>query len=407
MSESTQSLRVLYVVSLFPCWSETFIVREIEQLIARGVDVRILSLKAPSERMVQSRAEALLPRTMHPASTAQTVLRVLAECARHPLVMLSVFLRTLGLWRQPVVLAKTWVALARAIGRLDEVRAFAPNYVHAHWATYPSTVAWCLGRLLRKPYGFTCHAHDIFVDDQLLRLKLATARLAVTISQFNVRHLRPWASPGAREPVVIHCGVDLDEMPFTPEGRVADELLAVGRLDPIKGFAVLIRAMARVKAAGVPARLTVIGEGPERAALEELVRACDVADRVSLPGARPQEGVRAAMRSANLFVLPSVVTPDGNRDGIPVALMEAMACGTPVLSTTVSGIPELIADGVEGRLVAPDNDEALAHAIIEMLADAPARERWTRAARARITREFDARLEAGRLLGEIQARCHD
>lgn len=399
-SADTAPLRVLYVVSLFPCWSETFIVREIATLIAAGVDVRILSLKPPSETLVQPEAAALLDRVWHPLPAARGFGAGFAALLRRPRAFAGAAARIA--WRlrgQPLALAKSLVALGRGMALLRRIEAFDPQLLHAHWATYPSTVAMALARALGRPFGFTAHAHDIFVDDHLLRDKLEAARLPVTISRYNIDHLSA-LTPRARERLrVVHCGVDLGATRFVREGRRDDLLLAVGRLDPIKGFDVLVEALALLRARGIPFRCRIIGEGPERGALQAAIAGHGLGDRIELAGARGQAEVQAALREAALFVLPCAVAADGNRDGIPVALMEAMAAGAPVLSTRVSGVPELIADGVEGLLVGERDAGALADALQRLLDDAALRERLAAAARAKIEREFDARGEALRLLG--------
>ena len=399
--------RVLYVVSLFPCWSETFIVREIEQLVARGVDVRILSLKPPSEAMVHAQAEALMPRVRH----ARPLSRALADRVRHavanlPAVAASVAEAVAGLWRRPGPLAKTVVAQFRALGELDEVRSFAPDWIHAHWATYPSSAAMLLARATGVPWSFTAHAHDIYVDQQLLPQKLAHASLAVTISRFNVGWLRPFRRAGGAPLEVIHCGIDPGQFAYQPDGRAPSTVLAIGRLDPIKGFDVLIEAFAQLRDRGVEATLELVGDGPQRRELEALRDAHGLGERVRFRGAKPQPEVRAALREATIFALPSLVAPDGNRDGIPVALMEAMAAGCPVVTSAVSGIPELVRDGIEGDAVLPGDAGALADALERQLADAALRRRYADAARRRVELEFDVRAESARLLDRFGALIH-
>lgn len=395
--------RVLYVVSLFPCWSETFIVREIATLVARGVDVRILSLKHPSEAMVQPDAAALLDRTWHPQARTRAWSSRLAVLLTQPLAIATLVAQQVaGLWKQPLVLLKSLYALLRGIEHLAAIRQFDPDFIHAHWATYPSTVALALARLTGKPWGFTCHAHDIFVDDQLLATKLTRATLPVTISRFNIDYLAEHVTPVARERLqVVHCGVDLPEFAYRRDGRDDDLLIAVGRLDPIKGFDVLLRALAELADAGVAFRCRIIGEGPQRAELERTIATLRLGDRVQLPGARPQVEVRALLHAATAFVLPSAVAPDGNRDGIPVALMEAMAVGAPVVSTRVSGIPELIDDDVSGLLVDGGDASGLAVALRRLLGDAALRERLASAGRAIVERDFDAGIEASKLLAAM------
>jgi len=392
-------MRILYVVSLFPCWSETFIVREMHALIERGADIAILSLKPATEKIVQDRAAALLDRARHPRGAIASILAFLGLVVRRPLTTLR-FVATLctGLWRQPVVLFKTLSAICRAAGQYEWMRDFNPDLIHAPWATYPASVAWFLSRVLDKPFSFTSRAHDIFVEDHMMSSKLAQANLAVTITRNNVRHMARWMSaPGAVPVQVMHSALELDETVFSRDGRQPHRLLSVGRLDAIKGFDVLLPALAMLRDRGVPFESIVIGEGEERASLEALREKLGLGDRVTFVGARPQTEVRKAMAESTLMVMPCVVTPEGNADGIPNVLTEAMAAGLPVISTRVSGIPELIDDRISGRLVDQRDPVALADAIAALLADPAARDAYAKAGRAKVEREFDVRIEAGRL----------
>jgi glycosyltransferase involved in cell wall biosynthesis len=320
--------------------------------------------------------------------------------AAHPLALSSIALhiaRRLG--HHPLGLAKSIEALARALEHLNWMREFDPDIIHAHWGTFPSTVAWALARVLRKPFAFTCHAHDIFVNDHLLKEKIESARVPITISRFNVEWLATRVTPLARERMtIVHCGVDLSTVPFRPEGRQPGLILAVGRLDPIKGFDVLIDALALLARQGRSLRCRIIGSGPLERSLRASIARHGLADRVELAGARPQEEVREALLSASVFAMPSVVTPEGDRDGIPVSLMEAMGVGTPVVSTRVSGIPELVDDGHEGLLVPERDPPALAAALARLLDDPALGRGLAVRARQKVEREFDAAREAHKLL---------
>jgi len=375
-------------------------VREIAALIAAGADVRILSLKTPTERLVHPEAEQLLPRVRHPLSAGPAARRRAAALLAHPreLSSLAVAL-TRALARRPIELGKSLEAVARAVEQLDWVRQFDPDVIHAHWATYPSTAALALGRLLGKPFGFTCHAHDIFVHDHLLREKIESAAVPVTISRYNVEWLAEHVTARARERLnVVHCGVDLASVPFRSDGREEDLIVAVGRLDPIKGFAILIDALGELDRRGRRFRCQIIGEGSLRRELQGGIERQGLSAMVELVGALPQEEVRAALCRATIFSLPSLVAASGDRDGIPVSLMEAMAAGAPVVSTRVSGIPELIEDERQGLLVSPHDSRALADALVRLLDDVTLRRRLAMAARVKIEREFDASAEANKLL---------
>lgn len=408
MKTTLRPQRVLYVVSLFPALSETFIVREINALIDRGLDVQILSLKPHREQMVQSQAAALLGRVVHPAPPLQTLITACGVVLRRPgltLQFLAAMLR--DLWRQPATLAKSLAAVCRALGRIDEIRAFDPQLLHAPWATYPATVAWFLSRLLDRPFSFTSRAHDIFVEDHMMARKLKSAALAITITEHNVRFMARWMpAPGAIPVHVIHSSLNLPELPFVRRGRHPGTLLSVGRLVPMKGFDVLLQALATLRARGTEFSCTVIGEGPERARLEGLRRSLGLDGIVDFPGAMPQSAVTRHMTQATLMVLPCVVTPDGQSDGIPNVLMESMAAGLPVISTRISGIPELVEDGVNGRLVAAGDATALADAVQGLLQDPEQRETFAEAGRRKVERDFDVRIEAGRLLEHFGSSCH-
>lgn len=401
-------LRILYVVSLFPCWSETFILREMHALIGHGAEIGILSLKPGSEKMVQERTAELLDRTRYPHGTLRSVFDMIALCMRHPL-RTGGFLVTLcaHMWRQPGNLFRSLGALCNAAGQWRWIREFEPQIIHAPWATYPATVAWFLSRLTGAPYSFTSRAHDIFVEDHMMAAKLASTNLAVTITRNNVRHMARWmASPGAVPIQVVHSALDLPTIAYRRDARLPQRLLSVGRLDPIKGFDVLLPALAELRRRGVAFESVVIGEGEERARLEAQRDALDLQDCVRFVGAQPNTEVRQAMAEATLMVMPCVVTPEGNADGIPNVLTEAMASGLPVISTRISGIPELIDDGVSGRLVEPRDPIALADAIASMLSDPALRDVCAGAGRRKIEAEFDVRREAGRLLAHMQEVVH-
>lgn len=404
MSKLQRPMRVVYFVSLFPCWSETFIVREIQQLLQLGVDVRIVSLKHPSEKLVQSDAEALLDRVLYPVAWPVALMRVLAQLLLHPLRELS------DLWRlmrklagHPQALAKSLVVWWRTLGLLPEIRALAPDHLHAHWATYPSTAALWAARRLGVPFSFTAHAHDIFLEDHLLAEKMRRAAFGVTISEFNRQYLAKHASPAALDCMrIVHCGVSPAGFAFHPEGRRPGFIAAVGRLDDIKGFVHLIDACALLQQRGVVFECAIVGEGPLRPMLEARIAAAGLSGRVKLLGARKQEEVRQILSEASVFVLPSVVTERGDRDGIPVALMEAMAVGLPVVSTRVSGIPELVEHGVTGLLAEEKDAAGLAGAIEQLFADPAAAQAMAAQARRKVEQEFDVAREAQKLLDAIR-----
>lgn len=396
--------QVLYVVSLFPCWSETFIVRELHALRQADLRFEIASLKRHHEPLVHPFAEALRDRVIYPSSIALVLWNALIMIAKRPVRNLSWFAQlTLGLWRHPNHLLKSYSTVILA---LDFAKRLAPNppaRLHAHWATYPSTAAMVIADNLDIPFGFTCHAHDIFLQDHLLKLKIKRADLPVTISDFNIAFLEKRLGKLPQQPKIVHCGVDIDEFAYQRGERRANTIVTVGRLDEIKGFDYLIHACAKLKEKGIPVSCDLIGEGEQRPALEKLISDLSLGDHVRLLGVMAQDEVRARIQDAEVFALPSIPDRNGNMDGIPVALMEAMALGTPAISTRVSGIPELIEHQVTGWMCEPKDVDGLALGLQALLQDADLRERFAAAARQRIEDDFDCRKEAGKLIKLFEA----
>lgn len=392
-------VKVVYFVSLFPCWSETFIVRELHELLRLGVDVRIVSLKDPEEEMVQSDAQQLLDRVSYPLRGLPGVWAALRGMAAHPVETVRELVSICTqLIRHPKQMAKSLVVWWRTLALVPTVRRLAPDHLHAHWATYPSTAAMIVSRRTGIPFSFTAHAHDIFLEHHLLADKIRRAAFGVTISEFNSRYI----SERLREDVssrlrIVHCGVSPGEIPFQPGGREPGLILAVGRLDEIKGFRHLVAACELLAAWKVPFQCLIIGEGRLRGELEQQVRAAGLDGVLRMPGACKQEEVRRHLYRASAFVLPSVVTATGDRDGIPVALMEAMASGAPVVSTYVSGIPELVENDVSGLLVQPGDAESLALALKRLLMQPALGVRLAQSAREKVERDFDVAKEARKL----------
>jgi glycosyltransferase involved in cell wall biosynthesis len=217
------------------------------------------------------------------------------------------------------------------------------------------------------PFSFTVHAHDIFIPElaELMEEKIKRASFIVCISEYNKDYLvrkYPWIKEDKIE--VVHCGIDINK--FTPRKKIRNKILkilSVGRLHEQKGFEYLIRACELLKKeCRLDFTCEIIGDGQKQASLKEMINRAELTQEVRLLGAKAQGGVLNAMEKADVFVLPCVAAASGAMDGIPVVLMEAMSMGLPVISTTISGIPELVKNGA-GLLVEPGNVKELASAI--------------------------------------------
>ena len=398
-------MKIAYVVVMFPCYSETFVLREMRALAARGAELTILSLRAFSERIMDEDARPLLPRTVYsPYLFSRALVRAnLSFFISSPRRYLGTmaFLAA-SLWRSPVAFLKTAALFPKSVLFARVLRARGVRHVHAHFANYPATAALVISRLSGIPFTVTAHAHDIFQGQRLLSVVIGEARRVFAISEYNRRFiLDRCGAESAVRVEVLHCGLDLARLPQREGGGAGGRtVLAVGRLMAIKGFDTLIRAAAVLRARGVAFRCLIVGDGPDRGGLEALIDRLGLRDCVSMEGERTPQEVLAMMARARVFALPS--RPAGKRsgvmDGIPVSLMEAMAIGVPAVSCPVSGIPELVEDGRTGLLIPPNDPEALAGALGRLLADDRLVSRLVAAARERVVREFDIARVADRLL---------
>lgn len=404
-----------YVIRMFPQTSETFIANEILHLERLGLPLRIYSYRRPRETVAHECVRLI-----------STPVQYLPDpLYRHPWQLLRGHraLRRL----EPALYRRTArFALAQALKerRPDTLRRFLQaghlayliknsevGHLHAHFAHRTTQVAMLACMLTGVPFSFTAHAKDIYsAAPRDLRQKINAARFVVTCTRANQEHLRQLVEPDQRPKITLaYHGVDLSK--FTPAaGEPTTEpplILSVGRLVEKKGFPYLLEACRILKANGRAFRCLIVGEGPERRALGKMVRNLDLTDVVSLPGSCSQEDLVAIYRRATLFALPCTVLANGDRDGIPNVLLEAMAMGLPVVSSPISGIPEVVQSGYNGLLPAERDSTALASALELLLQDAALRQRLGSNARSTVARDFDARANAQRIAELFQAGALD
>lgn len=400
-------MKVAYIVSLFPKISETFILREILALKARGVDVVIVSLKSRREATVHPEASELSAATTDAPSADRAAAALLLRLWRQPIVTLSMIARVVFSHAlHPSILAKSLPLLAAAAYLGEELRQRGVHRIHAHWATYPALVAWAIQRFEGIPYSITAHAHDIFLPNPLLAAKIEESGFTVTISGFNRDHLAGRCGPRAAAKIhVIHCGVPLDQFRMREAPAAGPpRLVSVGRMVEYKGFPTLLKALATLRGRGRDVSLDLIGDGPLEGRIRDVVRDLRLDGSVRLMGARTQEEVRSALAGATSCVLACERGRNGEMDGIPVVLMEAMALGVPVVSTRLSGIPEIVEDGRTGLLAAPADPGSLASAVDRVIQDPDLAARLTAAARLKVEAEFDVAKSAEALHALLDGR---
>lgn len=401
--------RIAYIVTRFPKLSETFVFREVLELRKQGAEVACFSIHSPLPEPLPSEASQLRAETTylwppHPLRFAAALLKFAATKPAR-------FFSTLKLFWQEAprgVAGKKRFALhfleGAYLAHLCQRRGI--QYLHAHFANGPSSVAMAASALSGIPFGFTSHAQDIYSDPLMLELKIANADLPLTISQYNRDYLvENYALENPGKVRVHRVAVDLEHFQrdqFSAPNEDTPVILAIGRLVAKKGFIHLIRACERLARRGINFRCEIVGEGPERAALQEAIVAGKLEDRVFLLGA--QTDVKKYLQRANVFVMPCVRDASGDRDGIPTTLMEAMAMEVPVISTDISGIPELVQHEHTGLLTPTENVEALTQAICRLLVDEKLRRELATAGRRHVELFHNIETNAERLLQSIARR---
>jgi len=387
-----------YIIRMFPQTSETFIANEILGLERLDMPVRIFSYRKPTDgvrhecvRLIQRPVEYLTdPLWQHPVTLLQassTVYRLYPE--RYRRAVAHAFGRCLQERRINYLVRLIQAAYLARILTTSSVR-----HIHAHFARGATEVATLVSMLTNIPFSFTAHAGDIYTaeHDDLME-KITAAQFVVTCTRANQEYLQALVNQDQRHKIRLsYHGVNLDKFDSTADVRPAQPplILSAGRLVEKKGFPYLLEACRMLKEKGYEFRCLIVGEGPERAKLEHAVAALGLNGVVGLPGSCSQEELLGFYRQSTAFVLSCVVGRNGDRDGIPNVLLEAMAVGLPVISTPISGIPEVIQDGHNG-LLAPQRDvQALASAIGAVLEDMALRERLSSNARSTVVERFDS-----------------
>lgn len=397
---------IAVMVSRFPLITETFILRELIELERRGQPVLLVPMLKETPRVVHDEAKPWVARALYtPYLSAAIAAANLRSLRRRPVRYLGLLARLFfGSLRSPGVLARTMAIFPKGVYLAEKLQAQGIRHIHAHFATHPATMAMIVSELTGLGFSITAHAHDIFVDRTLLGMKLRRAKFVRAISKFNRDFLADLYPEASSKIEVIHVGIDPRNYDAAPRPASSPALLlCVAAFKPYKGLPVLIDACARLESAGVDFRCEIIGDGPQRRQIEKLIDAKMLNERVQLLGNLPQHEVAERMSRTTVLVLPSVVAPDGQMDGIPVALMEAMAAQCPVVASALSGIPELIEHERTGLLVEPGNAGALAEAIRQILADRDRATEMGRRGRERVRQQFVLSTTVAQLLEALDA----
>jgi len=366
MAHSSKAITIAYFLNAFPQLSETFVLNEILWLKKQGVNVLIFSLRHADEGVTHKEAEALISDTTYVCDKGKK--------AKIPCLVRLLLTKPLRLFKTVRFVKRKndkrliW-SFKQAIYLAAEVTRLSVQHIHAHFALEASEHAMLVGMLTGIPYSFTAHAIDIYVHQRMLRDKMNYTKFVVTGCNYNKKYLIQYnpGFPGERIHI-IKIGVNPDA--FTRDNKPTEteksgdglHIVSVARLVEKKGFSYLIDALGVLKRKGLKFQATIVGGGPKQRTLADLIQWYKLGSVVHLAGPKDTDEVKTLLRTADVFVLPCIITDNGDRDATPTALIEAMAMEVPIISTTVAGIPEIVPRNA-GILVPPKDSMALAKAI--------------------------------------------
>lgn len=397
-------MRLGIVVTEFPKTTETFILRDIMEFSRNGHELRVYHMSPfRKKEVLHEFARPILQWTRSfPFLLGRKPFGALMRAVfLHPVKFFTILGQILwGFRTSPVYLAKSIAFLPKFLACAEDLKEWGAEHVHGEFATHPGTCCWIAGRMTGLPYSVSCRAHDIFITQAMLDRKLGEAAFIRTISEFNVKFLKERVPALAgRDMAVIHSSLHIERIvpeTYPPAGPFT--VLYVGSLEFRKGINFLLEALHEAGPELGDWRAIVIGEGPEHARMEALSARLGLTERVGFIGAQSHESVARHYAGAHVVVTPSIIGPGGRTEGIPNVVIETLAHERPSITTRVSGIPELVENGVTGYLVEPEDSGAIAAALRDIHRDPAAAHALARNGRRRVEAEFDIVKNAKRQL---------
>ncbi len=390
---------IAYITGEYPRATDTFIQREVHGLRRHGLDVRTYSVRrtniehlvGPEQREEAAQTFYVLPAAQSPLNLLRCHVQAIWSRPASYFASLLLAVRTSppGL---PAFIYQLFYFL-EAIVLADDMKRQGVIHLHNHIATASCTVAMLASKASGIPFSFTMHGPDIFFEPIRWRIdeKMAQASFVACISDFCRSQAMIFADQEHWHKLhIVHCGIEPARYQSSARfetkrtsSTAPCELLFVGRLAGVKGVPVLFEALRSLRASSSQVHLTLIGDGPERKALEEKARTMGLQECVTFAGYQSQAEVAQALSKTDIFVLPSFA------EGVPVVLMEALASSVPVITSRIAGIPELVEDQVNGLLIPPGDPGALADAIQELASNADVREQYGQAGRAKVQEQYN------------------
>lgn len=382
------------MMSRFPKITETFILHEICELIDKNWSVEIYPLLRHEDVVRHPEVERLLPFIHYQPFISTAILlanlkvfcsrplgylKTLLEVIRGTLASYNFLIGALGIFPKTV-----YFALQMEKSRIE--------HIHAHFANHPALAALIIHRLTGIPFSFTAHGSDIHVDQTMFGTKSQAASFVVTISDYNRWFLAEKCGSRTMENMkVIHCGLDMNDFQqYSPsQNNSSLQILCVAAFREVKGHRYLLEACKLLRERGISFECRLIGTYELENFIQQMIDRLQLENSVFIIGPQSGPKVKEHMRSSDVVVLPSIRTSKGHREGIPMVLMEGMASGRPVVASRISGIPELVEDGVSGLLCTPKAVHELADAL-EQLAKSPLlRLKMGKAGRKKVAKDFN------------------
>jgi glycosyltransferase involved in cell wall biosynthesis len=400
--EHAQSIPLAYITQSFPGLTITFIYREIAALEHKGFNITTFAIWKPSKEALSQESRHWVDKTCYafPISWGKFLQAhlyfLLTRPVRYVSTAVFVLTRKGESWKNRL---RTAYHFAEAVYLAKEMEKRGIRHIHAHFEINAASIALVVSRLLNISFSFTAH-NTFFTDRLILRDKVREARFIVAISEFTRQFLlRLCPGENSNKIHIVHCGLSPGDF-LPPVPRSTNDvplLLFVGQLAERKGAPVLVEACKLLRERGLAFHCVIVGDGPQRPLIEQMLDAYALRDKVELAGIVFQEHLKKHLNCADIFVLPCVTASNGDMDGIPVSLMEAMAMEIPVVSTQVSGIPELIQDNHSGLLTPEKDKVALADALQRLLQHPELRLELGQAGRRKVVQEFDIHKNADQL----------
>jgi glycosyltransferase involved in cell wall biosynthesis len=374
-----------YLFERFPSFGQTFCYREVAELAQQGITPPIFSIRNPRDEPPQDWDNRIVKRVHYLPGEKELLDNVRSASRRQKLT--PEIVSALDEWGRRTDFLRLYQAVYVGL-RMQEMRI---GHVHAHFTGLAARTVFWIHKFFPITFSFTAHANDIFAPRNFeigLDKLVDTARVIVTVSDYAKKFLQERFPERADRIRRIYNGLNLAEFGRADFSSTPPPILAVGRLIAKKGFADLIRACGLIAERGKPFRCEIIGEGPLENELRGQIERLNLRDRVALSGAKPQREVRQRLAAANVFVLPSVVDPEGGMDNLPTVIMEAMATGLPVVSTKIGGIPEMVIENETGFLLEPGDAVGLTKAIETSISNLSLAQKLGRAGHERAEKLF-------------------